>query len=213
MYLPAHFEERRTEVLHELIHRHPLGMLVTLDASGLNGNHIPFELAAGPAPFGTLRAHVARSNPVWREFRADVEALVAFQGAQAYISPSLYATKREHGKVVPTYNYMVVHAYGPMRVIDDRAWVRALLERLTARHEAGRAQPWRLTDAPADYIDRQLSSIVGIEIPITRLIGKWKVSQNQPQENRDSVAQGLQEAGDENATAMARAVSRAGSSG
>ncbi|MEN3293946.1 MAG: transcriptional regulator [Burkholderiales bacterium] len=206
MYVPSQFEENRPEVLHQLIGEHPLGMLVTLDPDGLNANHIPFEFDPEPAPYGVLRAHVARSNPVWRTFSADVEALVVFQGAQAYISPAWYATKQQDGKVVPTYNYMVVHACGAMRVIDDPVWVRGLVERLTDRHEAGRASPWKVADAPRDYIDKLLSAIVGIEIPISKLVGKWKVSQNQPQANRDGVVNGLSEIGDDNATGMARAV-------
>jgi transcriptional regulator len=140
------------------------------------------------------------------DFANDVEAMVLFQGAQAYISPSWYATKQENGKVVPTYNYMVVHAYGPMRVIDDPAWLLGLVERLTGRHEADRAGPWKVSDAPRDYVDKLLGAIVGIEIPVSRLVGKWKVSQNQPPANRAGVARGLQEVGDDNALAMARAV-------
>ncbi|MEN3364666.1 MAG: transcriptional regulator [Burkholderiales bacterium] len=206
MYVPSQFEEQRPEVLRQLIHQHPLGALVTLGQDGLNANHIPFEFDPGPAPFGTLRAHVARSNPVWSDFANDVEAMVLFQGAQAYISPSWYATKQENGKVVPTYNYMVVHAYGPMRVIDDPAWLLGLVERLTGRHEADRAGPWKVSDAPRDYVDKLLGAIVGIEIPVSRLVGKWKVSQNQPPANRAGVARGLQEVGDDNALAMARAV-------
>jgi transcriptional regulator len=207
MYLPSHFEEKRLEVLHQLIREHPLGALVTLGREGLNANHVPFEFDPEPTPFGTLRAHVARSNPVWQDFSKDVEALVVFQGAQAYISPSWYASKKEGGKVVPTYNYMVVHAYGAMRVIDDPAWVLGLVERLTDRHEAGRAGRWKVTDAPRDYIDKMLAAIVGIEIPVSKLIGKWKVSQNQPQANREGVVNGLREIGDDNAVEMARAVS------
>jgi transcriptional regulator len=207
MYLPSHFEEKRPEVLHQLIREHPLGALVTLGREGLDANHVPFEFDPEPAPFGTLRAHVARSNPVWQDFSKDVEALVVFQGAQAYISPSWYASKKEGGKVVPTYNYMVVHAYGAMRVVDDPAWVLGLVERLTDRHEAGRAGRWKVTDAPRDYIDKMLAAIVGIEIPVSKLIGKWKVSQNQPQANREGVVNGLREIGDDNAVEMARAVS------
>jgi transcriptional regulator len=206
MYVPSQFEEQRPEVLRQLIHQHPLGALVTLGQDGLNANHIPFEFDPGPAPFGTLRAHVARSNPVWSDFANDVEAMVLFQGAQAYISPSWYATKQENGKVVPTYNYMVVHAYGPMRVIDDPAWLLGLVERLTGRHEADRAGPWKVSDAPRDYVDKLLGAIVGIESPVSTLVGKWKVSQNQPPANRAGVARGLQEVGDDNALAMARAV-------
>ncbi|RJG06580.1 FMN-binding negative transcriptional regulator [Noviherbaspirillum cavernae] len=201
MYMPPHFEEKRPEAMFELMREHPLGTLVTLDSNGLNANHIPFELDPEPAPFGTLRAHVARSNSVWREFSSEVDALIVFQGAQAYISPSWYATKQESGKVVPTWNYMVVHASGPLKIIDDPQWLRGLVGRLTERHEKGQAQPWKVADAPTDYIDKLLSAIVGIEIPVTRLVGKWKVSQNQPAVNREGIARGLQNAG-----AMAEAV-------
>jgi transcriptional regulator len=193
MYVPAHFAETRAEVLHQFIREHPLAVLVTFCANELNANHIPFELDPDPAPFGTLRGHVARSNPVWQEFSKDVEALLVFQGPQHYISPSWYPTKQETGKVVPTYNYIVVHAYGPLRIIDDRTWLRGLVGRLTNRHEAASARPWKITDAPGDYIEQMLGAIVGIEIPVTRLVGKWKASQNQPAVNRDGVIKGLSE--------------------
>lgn len=209
MYIPTQFAETRTEVMHRLVHEHSLGTLVTLGENGLQADHLPFEVVADGSPFGRLQAHVARGNPVWRQ-DAGVESLIVFQGAQAYISPSLYATKKEHGKVVPTYNYMVVHAYGRMRAIDDPQWVRALLERLSARHEAGRETPWSIDDAPADFIDTLLHQIVGIEIDITRLQGKWKVSQNQPERNRVSVEAGLRAQGGEEALAMAEAVARRG---
>ncbi|MGH8809626.1 MAG: FMN-binding negative transcriptional regulator, partial [Noviherbaspirillum sp.] len=174
----------------------------------LNANHLPFELDCTSAPFGTLRAHVARANPVWRNCDPDLDALVVFQGAQAYISPSWYPTKKENGRAVPTWNYMVVHAFGRVRAIDDAAWLHALLEQQSARYEAGRPQPWKIDDAPADYIEKMLAALVGIEIRITRLIGKWKVSQNQPQVNRAGVEQGLRDDGGEQAIAMADAVAR-----
>jgi transcriptional regulator len=142
MYLPSQFEESRTEVLHQLVREHPFGTLVTMTPDGLNANHLPFEIDGTSAPFGILHAHVARANPVWRNFDQDLDALVIFQGPQAYISPSWYPTKQEAGKVVPTYNYVVVHAYGRMRVMDDATWVRALLERLSATHESSQPQPW-----------------------------------------------------------------------
>src|SRR5207249_2616676 len=135
MYLPKHFEEARVEVLHDLIRAFPLGTLVTLTAGGLDANHIPFEVDPEPSPFGTLRGHVARANPVWRGISAGAEALVIFQGPDTYISPSWYETKAETGKVVPTWNYVVVHAHGVPRFIDDRAWLRAFVTRLTERHE------------------------------------------------------------------------------
>jgi len=191
MYLPKHFEEARVEVLHDLIRAFPLGTLVTLTAGGLDANHIPFEVDPEPSPFGTLRGHVARANPVWRGISAGAEALVIFQGPDTYISPSWYETKAETGKVVPTWNYVVVHAHGVPRFIDDRAWLRAFVTRLTERHEAGRQTPWKVTDAPAEYIDAQLGAIIGLEIPIARLVGKWKVSQNRPPRDRAGVIDGL----------------------
>lgn len=208
MYVPSNFAENRNEVMQQLMREHSLGTLVTLGSTGLNANHIPFEVDPAAGPFGTLRAHVARSNPVWQDFDQELESMVIFQGPQAYITPSWYATKKDSGRVVPTYNYMVVHAYGRLRTIDDPAWVRGQLARLTAGHEAGRAQPWTLEDAPADYIEKLLSVIVGIEISITRLVGKWKVSQNQPEINRVSVENGLRMQGGDNGLAMADAVAK-----
>jgi transcriptional regulator len=195
MYQPAHFREERIEVLRELVARHSLGALVTLGPGGIEGNHIPFLYDPDPAPLGTLRAHVARANPVWRESRADVEALVIFQGPQGYITPSWYPRKQQTGKVVPTWNYLVVHAHGRLRAVDDAQWLRRFVTRLTERHEAARAGPWKVTDAPADFIDASLKAIVGIEVPVTRLAGKWKASQNQPATDREGVVRGLREAG------------------
>src|SRR5215813_4637616 len=176
MYVPKNFEELSVPVLHELIRAHALGTLVTLTAAGLCANHIPMEIDPEPGPFGTLRGHVARANPVWRDAVNEVDALVIFSGPQLYITPSWYATKGESGKVVPTWNYAAVHAHGPLRAIDDPAWLREFVSRLTDRHEGTRAVPWQVSDAPADFVERQLGAIVGIEIPVRRLEGKWKVS-------------------------------------
>ena len=206
MYLPSHFEETRVEVLHQLIRSHPLGALVTFGADGLNANHIPFEFDPDPAPLGTLRAHVARANPVWREFSGEVEPLVIFQGPQIYITPSWYQTKKETGKVVPTFNYIVVHAYGAMRAIEDVDWLRKFVGGLTDRFEASRAQPWAVTDAPEDFVATHLRAIVGIEISVTRLIGKWKTSQNRPALDQQGIVAGLRESDDAVARAMAVAV-------
>ena len=206
MYLPKHFEETRVQVLHELIRAHPLGALVVLTAKGLDANHIPFEVDPDTAPFGTLRGHIARANTLWRDFSRDVEALVIFQGPGTYVSPSWYPTKRETAKVVPTWNYAVVHAHGALRFIDDRAWLRAFVDKLTNRHEAERRDRWKITDAPPDYIDKQLGAIIGLEIPITRLIGKWKVSQNRPPQDRDGVVEGLLQEGGHSAAAIAALV-------
>ncbi|WP_426175725.1 FMN-binding negative transcriptional regulator [Massilia sp. TWR1-2-2] len=188
MYSPSHFAETRTDTLHALIEAHPLGTLVMHAADGLVADHIPFEIGAptAAAPHGTLRAHVARANPLWRQ--AGAGALVVFQGPSAYVSPSLYQEKPASGKVVPTWNYAVVQAHGVLRAIEDRAWILALLERLTARHETPRAAPWAVADAPPDYIDSLLKAIVGIEIPLDRLDGKWKLSQNRPPADRVAVA-------------------------
>src|SRR5262249_17215969 len=206
MYSPSHFQETRPEVLHAFIREHPLAALVTLGSQGLNANHIPFEIHPEPAPLGTLRGHVARANPVWRDFSKDVEALVVFQGPRYYIPPSWYPTKKESGKVVPTYNYVVVHGYGPLRIVEDRRWLRDLVEQLTNRNEAAMTDPWKVTDAPDDYIEQMLGAIVGIEIPVTRLIGKWKVSQNRPAVDRAGVISGLNGINDAVAAAMASVV-------
>jgi transcriptional regulator len=188
MYTPSHFIEDRPEVLHALVAAHPLGTLVTHSDAGLGADHIPFELAAPTpdAPFGTLRAHVARANPLWRLAGAPV--LAVFQGPSAYVSPSLYAEKTVSGKVVPTYNYAVVHARGVLRAIEDPAWILALLERLTAHHEAARPAPWQLADAPPDYLAAMLKAIVGVEIPLDSLDGKWKLSQNRAAVDQAAVA-------------------------
>ncbi len=203
MYLPKHFEQTDVGMLHRLIRAHPLGALVTLAAGGLEANHIPFLVQADPAPYGTLHGHVARGNPLWRDVACDAESLVIFQGPEQFISPAWYPSKKETAKVVPTWNYAVVHAYGRMRVIDDAAWLRAHVERLTDRHEAERSAPWKVTDAPADYIEKMLQGIVGIEIRIARLAGKWKASQNRSARDRAGVVDGLTREGTEPAAAMA----------
>jgi transcriptional regulator len=203
MYVPTHFEETRVEVMHELMCVHPFATLVTLTSQGLNANHIPLELQADPAPFGTLRGHIARANPLWRELSSNVNALAIFQGTNRYISPAWYPTKEETGKVVPTWNYAVVHAHGPLKVIEDRDWLRQLVGRLTDHHESNRSQPWSVSDAPADYIEKTLDAIVGLEMPIVRLIGKWKVSQNRPAKDQAGVVENLSREADESSKAMA----------
>ncbi|MBK8119418.1 MAG: FMN-binding negative transcriptional regulator [Sulfuritalea sp.] len=205
MYLPAHFEETRSEVLHALMRDHPFATLIAHGADGLAAHHLPLHFAPKVAPMGALQGHVARANPLWRE-SANAEVLVIFHGPQAYVTPSWYATKREHGKAVPTWNYAVVHAHGRLRTLDDPAWLRGQLETLVTRHEADFAEPWRIADAPPDYIDRMLVAIVGIEIAITRLRGKWKISQNQPQANRAGVVAGLHQQGTADAMRMAALV-------
>jgi transcriptional regulator len=190
MYLPKHFAQADHRTLHALMRAHPFATLVTHGADGLDANHIPLHLDASAGPNGTLRGHIARANPLAKVPPAS-EILIIFQGPESYISPAGYATKTETGRVVPTWNYTAVHAYGKLQLIDDPDWLLARLNELTATHEAGRAKPWAVGDAPADYIEKMLGAIVGIEIEISRLIGKWKVSQNQPPANQASLIAAL----------------------
>lgn len=192
MYIPQHFDEPDIGVMQTLIREHPLATLVTLSGAGLNADHIPLHLLADDgSPYGCLHGHVARSNPLWTNHDPRTEVLAVFQAENAYISPSWYASKAQTGKVVPTWNYAAVHAYGTLRVIDDPVWLRQQLEAMTARHEARLPEPWSVSDAPADFTERLIGQIIGIEIRLTRLQGKWKASQNQPAENRNSVVAGL----------------------
>ena len=192
MYLPKHFEQQDEQAMAQLLQLHPLATVAWQSAEGLSAEHLPlmWERGSGDGAHGTLRGHVARANPVWRA-AADTEVLAVFQGPQAYITPSWYPSKAETAKVVPTWNYAVVHMHGRLRITEDSAWLRALVERLTDTHEAARAQRWQVGDAPVDYIEMMLRAIVGIEIEVTRLQGKWKVSQNRTAADRGGVAAGL----------------------
>ena len=206
MYVPAHFEENRPEVLRQLISEQPFGTLVTTGPNGLDANHLPFELAPAEGPHGTLRAHVARANPVWQEVASQPDTLVIFQGPAAYISPTWYPSKHEAHRQVPTYNYMVVHAHGKIVVRDDEAFVRGLVARLTRTMEANEPRPWKMGDAPADYISQMLGAIVGIEIEVTRLIGKWKLGQNKEARDRHGAVDALLAGGSEAQEAVAEAM-------
>ncbi len=208
MYLPKHFEETGIDALHQLVREHPLGTLVTFADNRLEANHIPFLLQPDPRPHGTLHGHIARANPLWRQLAPEARALVIFQGPQIFISPSWYSSKSETGKVVPTWNYAVVHAHGQIRVMDDPGWVRAHVEELTNRHESGRPAPWKVTDAPADFIQTMVRAVVGIEIAIEQLQGKWKVSQNRSAKDRAGVVVGLKQEGSDAASAMASLIER-----
>ncbi|HEY0938871.1 MAG TPA: FMN-binding negative transcriptional regulator [Steroidobacter sp.] len=203
MYLPKHFEELNVATMHELIRAHPLATLVTTSSAGIDANHIPFHLAELPEPFGTLRGHVARANPILADIATGAPALAIFHGPDAYITPAWYPTKKETGKVVPTWNYAVVHAHGFLKPVEDKDWLRTQLEALTTHNEAPFAEPWAVSDAPEDYVEKLLGAIVGIEMVITRLVGKWKVSQNQPPRNRASVAEGLRSTDSAGAQAIA----------
>jgi transcriptional regulator len=209
MYQPPHFVEDRLAVQHALIRELSLGLLITAGPHGLQANHIPFLIDAEVSERGTLRAHLARANPQVGELAAVTECLVVFQGPQHYISPSLYPTKHEHGKAVPTWNYVTVHAWGRPQVIEDLAWLRRQIEDLTMHKEERLTVPWKVSDAPEPYIAAQIKGIVGLEIPIARIEGKWKVSQNRPAIDQAGVVAGLRGGGTD-ADVMASLVAERG---
>ena len=206
MYLPPSFAETRAEVLRDLIHTHPLATLVALSSDGLVANHLPLQLDSADGTPGLLRGHIARANPLWRNYQAGTDALAIFHGPQAYVSPSWYPSKVATGAVVPTWNYVVVHAHGPLRFIDDPVWLQAHVTALTAQHEGSRPTPWQVSDAPPPYLANMLQAIVGFELPVTRIEGKWKLSQNRTELDRAGAAQGLQTSDDPHAQQVGRLV-------
>ena len=208
MHVPKPHEETDIAVLHALVRSHPLGAWVTHGDEELLANHIPFLLDSSRGEHGTLVGHVARANPVWHSFSTTVASVVIFQGAETYITPSWYPSKHAHGKAVPTWNYAVVHAYGVPRAIEDRDWLLQHVTQLTDTHEREQAQPWKVSDAPQDFTEHLMNAIVGIEIPITKLIGKWKVSQNRPEPDKLGVVAGLLTRGDEQSKEMAALVNK-----
>lgn len=191
MYRPPAFCEDRIEILHQTIIAYPLATLVTSGASGINANLVPFTLRSDVGELGVLQAHLAKANSQLADLRAGAEVLVIFQGPQAYVSPSWYPTKRLHGKVVPTWNYVMVQAGGRPVIIDDADWLRMQIDALTGQQEQYQPEPWSVADAPASYIKGQLKGITGIEIEIERIEGKWKASQNHPAANKAGVVDGL----------------------
>ena len=191
MYIPHHFKETRLEVLHQLIKQVPFCSLISQSERGLVANHLPLLLDTTTPPFGVLRGHVARANPVWKDFSDSVESLVIFQGPDSYISPSWYPGKSEHGKVVPTWNYIAVHVTGIPQIMDDRTWILNHICELSDTHEAFQEVPWKVSDAPKEFIDQMMLAIVGIEIPITSITGKWKASQNRSKEDQRGVITAL----------------------
>jgi transcriptional regulator len=192
MYIPPSNTEQDIPTLFEFIEAHPLGALVTASKAGdLVATHLPLLVHRDRGPFGTLEGHIARANAQHRQIDGSKEALVIFAGPDAYVTPTWYAAKQEHGRVVPTWNYVAVHVYGTLRVTDDPVVLERHLRSLTARHESGRGQPWSVSDAPADYVAQQIKAIVGVELAITRLEGKWKMSQNRSSADIDGVVRGL----------------------
>ena len=195
MYLPSHFAAADPEALHQLVRAHPLGALVTHGEQGLDANHLPFEFDAGEGEHGILRAHVARNNPLWQEVKEGDEVLVIFKAVDGYVSPSWYPSKQAHHQQVPTWNYAVVHAHGRIRVRDDARFVRRLLASLTRVHEAAEPAPWKMADAPRDYIEAMVQAVVGIEIEVSQLVGKFKLSQNKEEGDRLGAVDALQAKG------------------
>ncbi|MFM4909844.1 FMN-binding negative transcriptional regulator [Aeromonas dhakensis] len=195
MYQPPHFAVTDSETLHQLIRAYPLGALITHGEGGLDANHLPFEFDAGEREHGVLCAHVARSNPLWQEVKDGDEVLVIFKAVDGYISPSWYPGKQEHHKQVPTWNYSVVHAHGRIQIRDDARFVRRLLANLTRTHEAAEPTPWKMADAPRDYLEAMVQAVVGIEIEITGLVGKFKLGQNKEAADRLGAANALQDRG------------------
>lgn len=206
MYTPNHFKEDGHYKLQQCIRDYSLGLLVVADDAGIEANHLPFHLNTEEGSLGYLQSHLARSNPVWQRVRDGARVLVVFQGPNAYVSPSWYPTKAETGRVVPTWNYLAVHAQGTVRVIEDPCWLKRHLYQLTDQHEAGMAVPWSVDDAPADFTERLLPAIVGVEIRIESLTGKLKASQNQPERNRMGVKAGLESGESTDDKAMARLI-------
>src|SRR5260221_8070729 len=197
MYVPPHFEEPRREVLRELLDKYPFGILFTNGKSGLDANHIPFELNKLEGEEGVLDSHVGRANPIWQDLANGDEVLVVFRAADAYIAPNWFPSKREFKKQVPTWNYLVTHVYGRVTIQDNERYVRGLVARLTRTHESKQADPWKMTDSPKDYIDMMLKAIVGIEIEITKIVGKLKLSQNREVRDILSAGHALKAQGDD----------------
>ncbi len=204
MYVPAHFSEPRVEVLHEALRGGGLATLVTTGPGGLDASHLPLLLEPGPGPLGRLVGHVARANPQWSATPDGSAALAIVLGPDAYVTPSWYPSKRESGRVVPTWNYLAIHAHGTVRFFEDRARLLDLVTRLTDRHEGARPHPWKVSDAPPEYVEAMLQGIVGVELTLTRLEGKWKVSQNRSEADRRGVEEGLRAEGQEELATLVR---------
>jgi transcriptional regulator len=203
MYNPPAFKEEDLNRQHQLIRNRPLGLLISSTPDGLQASPLPFHLVSDGSSLGRLQGHLARGNPHWKMLEGQ-DVLVVFQGGDAYVTPAWYRSKAQHGRVVPTWNYVMVQVHGKVRVIDDHEWLRTQITRLTHDHEAPRPEPWHVTDAPASFIDTQINGIVGLEIEIRRIEGKWKVSQNRTEADRRSVAEGFEASGDASMSGLVR---------
>lgn len=206
MYIQKHFEETRIEEMHKLIDTHPLATLIIAVDGELVVNHIPMLLESSDGQHGSLHAHISKANPLFAHLQREVDAVAIFRGAQTYISPNWYPSKHADGKQVPTWNYVVTHAHGKPRLVDDSTWLLSHLHAMTNKQEASQSQPWSMSDAPQEYIAKMMTAIVGIEMPIVKLEGKWKVSQNRLRADQLGVAAGLQIYPDAQSQSMANLV-------
>ncbi|QZN91209.1 FMN-binding negative transcriptional regulator [Idiomarina abyssalis] len=208
MYVPKHFKEDDNAKLHEYIRDYGFGVLIVADEDGIEANHLPFHLSCEESDsLGTLQCHVARNNPVWQRLKDGGQVLAVFQGPDGYVSPSWYPSKAETGRVVPTWNYLAVHAAGEAKIVEDATWLKHHLTQLTDQHESGMKEPWQVDDAPQDFTDRLVKAIVGIEIEVETLTGKLKASQNLPERNRAGVKAGLEDSEHSYSRAMSEFVS------
>lgn len=208
MYCPKHFEQHNIEAMHSLMRTFPLATLVMPTTQGIAVNHIPMHLSTASESSGLLSGHIPRTNSIWQEYAEGSTAIAVFHGPQAYITPSWYKSKRRHGKVVPTWNYTTVHAHGPVHVIHDRQWLMSHLEQLTDQLESSFEHPWAVSDAPREFTEKLVDHLVGVEMPIETLEGKWKVSQNRSEEDRIGVAEGLEGESDTDWALMSELVAR-----
>lgn len=208
MYVPSHFKEDDISKLQQHIRDYGFGLLIVADGDGIEANHVPFHLSAEEdGSLGYLQCHLARNNPAWRRLKGGDRVLAVFQGPDAYVSPTWYETKAETGRVVPTWNYLAVHAEGSARIIEDPTWLKRHLHQLTDQHESGMDAPWSVDDAPNDFTERLMQAIVGVEIKIDSLTGKLKASQNQPERNRAGVKAGLEAGEGAHDRAMSKLIS------
>ncbi|NOX51753.1 MAG: FMN-binding negative transcriptional regulator [Gammaproteobacteria bacterium] len=208
MYVQPQFEESRPAVLHELIRTHPLATLIVIHNDDIAVNHIPLFVNTDKGDLGVLQGHLPRANSIWESFDGKTKCVAVFQGPATYISPSWYPSKHEHGKAVPTWNYVVTHAHGYPRAVEDKDWLLRHLNKLTDQQESNQRLPWRVCDAPTEFTDKMLSHIIGFEMPIVSIQGKWKVSQNRPAKDQLGVIENLLKQGDDNAMAMADLISQ-----
>ena len=210
MHVPNKFKETNKDVLQNLIRSHPLGTWIISVDDELDVNHIPFVLDSTQGEFGVLKGHVNIANPVWKSLPTATSSAIVFQGAETYITPSWYASKQEHGKVVPTWNYAVVHAHGRANIVRDRNWLFEHLNALSDQQEEKQPEPWKVADAPKEFTDKMINGIVGIEIPISALVGAWKTSQNKNQSDRAGIINGLSNSENSQSTEMASYIAHQG---